>query len=84
VEFALGEQEVRLRVVDSGCGIPPDQLEDVFEPFVQAVSGAAAHEGVGLGLAISRDLARRMGGDIEVESAPGRGSAFTLRLPRAG
>jgi signal transduction histidine kinase len=73
---------VRLRVSDTGIGIPEDRKRTIFEPFVQA--GRAlnrTHEGVGLGLAISRDLARAMGGDITVESEVGRGSVFTVSLP---
>jgi signal transduction histidine kinase len=64
---------VRVRESDTGRGFPPDQAERVFEPFVQ-VDRHRTHEsqqGVGLGLAISRDLARGMGGDIVAESAPG-------------
>ncbi|MGZ8378781.1 MAG: ATP-binding protein, partial [Gemmatirosa sp.] len=62
-----------------------DQLERIFEPFVQ-VDRHRTHEsqqGVGLGLAISRDLARGMGGDLTAESTPGVGSTFTLTLPAA-
>jgi PAS domain S-box-containing protein len=76
---------LRVHVTDSGRGIPPDQLERVFEPFVQ-VDRHRTHEsqqGVGLGLAISRELAQGMGGDLTVESTPGVGSTFTLTLPRA-
>jgi signal transduction histidine kinase len=76
---------VRVHVTDRGRGIPPDQLERVFEPFVQ-VDRHRTHEsqqGVGLGLAISRELAQGMGGDLTVESTPGVGSTFTLTLPRA-
>ena len=77
---------VQLRVIDQGAGIPPDQLDRIFEPFVQLPRDSAAttaKAGVGLGLAISRDLAHAMGGDLTVESEPGRGSTFTLDLPAA-
>ena len=75
---------VQVRVRDTGVGIPADQLERIFEPFVQ-VDRHRTHEsqqGVGLGLAISRDLARGMGGDLMVESVVGVGSTFILTLPR--
>jgi signal transduction histidine kinase len=74
---------VRLRVTDTGRGIADVHLDRVFEPFVQ-VDRHLTHnsqQGVGLGLAISRDLARGMGGDLTVESTVGRGSTFTLTLP---
>ncbi|WP_420127494.1 ATP-binding protein [Longimicrobium sp.] len=75
---------VCLRVQDSGIGIAPEQLERIFEPFVQVESGyTRRHEGAGLGLAISRRFARWMGGDLTVESTPGTGSVFTLWLPAA-
>ena len=80
---AVGEH-VEIAVHDTGCGIDAAQLERIFEPFVQVDSRAASRsEGVGLGLAISRDLARGMGGDLAATSTVGRGSTFTLRLPRA-
>jgi PAS domain S-box-containing protein len=71
-------------VIDTGAGIPADKLETIFEPFVQlGRSLSSAHEGMGLGLAISRDLARAMSGDLTVMSRVGVGSTFTLTLTRA-
>ena len=69
---------------DAGVGIPPEKLEVVFEPYVQldATRDARAN-GWGLGLAISRDMARAMGGDLSATSTPGAGAAFALRLPRS-
>jgi signal transduction histidine kinase len=84
LECARAGGTVKLRVSDTGIGIPEDRMRSIFEPFVQG--GRAlnrTHEGVGLGLAISRDLARAMGGDITVESEVGRGSVFTVSLPSA-
>ncbi len=75
---------VLVRVRDTGRGIPEDKLDSIFEPFTRVESThTRTTEGTGLGLAISRDLARAMGGDLTVESAPGRGSVFTVILPRA-
>ncbi|MFN3229421.1 MAG: ATP-binding protein [Asticcacaulis sp.] len=69
-------------VQDSGCGITPDVLNHLFEPFTQASAQTArTHGGTGLGLTISLGLARLMGGDIRVDSAPGEGSSFTVDLP---
>ena len=74
---------VRAQVADTGVGIPKDQLERIFDPFVQVDSGnTRVSEGVGLGLAISRDMAKLMEGDVTVESEPGKGSIFTLDLPK--
>ncbi len=75
---------VRIRVRDTGIGIPPEKLGVIFEPFVQVRADLTrTAEGAGLGLAISRDLARGMGGDLTAESTPGVGSTFTLMLPSA-
>jgi PAS domain S-box-containing protein len=74
---------VRVEVADTGRGIPPERLETIFEPFVQ-IDRHLTHEsqqGVGLGLAISRDLARAMGGDLTVRSEARVGSTFRLELP---
>lgn len=77
------DEVVHIRVSDSGAGIPPDRLEDIFNPFVQVGAGRTDSKvGVGLGLAISRDLARGMHGDLTVDSTVGVGSTFTLTLPR--
>ena len=79
-----GDEDVRLSVRDTGCGIPADMLQAVFEPFVQVGrSLTSPQEGTGLGLAVSRDLARAMGGELTAESTPGEGSTFTLTLARA-
>ena len=76
---------VTLRISDTGIGIDKEKLEIIFEPFVQAnVNLADRESGIGLGLAISRDLARAMNGDVTVESTEGQRSRFTLVLPRAG
>jgi signal transduction histidine kinase len=78
------ERDVQIDVTDTGIGIPITKVERIFEPFVQAERAlSAADHGVGLGLAISRQLARAMNGDIRVVTALGRGSTFTLVLPRA-
>jgi PAS domain S-box-containing protein len=75
---------VAIGVWDTGVGIAPAKLQTVFEPFVQVGRGLSnPMDGVGLGLAISRDLARGMGGDLVAESTPDAGSTFTLLLPRA-
>ena len=77
------EHEVRFNVTDTGEGIAADKQSAIFEPFVQVKTGfTREHDGVGLGLAISRDLARAMRGDLTVSSVPGQGARFTLTLPR--
>jgi PAS domain S-box-containing protein len=82
---AADDAWVELRVRDNGVGIPPEEQERIFDPFQQVGRRLSQpQEGVGLGLAISRDLARAMAGDLTVHSTPGEGSVFTLRLPREG
>lgn len=74
---------MKIRVRDSGVGIPDDKIGAIFEPFIQLDRKlTSSQEGTGLGLAISRDLARAMGGELSAESNLGKGSAFTLELPR--
>jgi signal transduction histidine kinase len=75
---------VCVNVRDTGIGIPAAKIESVFEPFVQLQTRPSCHQGgVGLGLAISRDLARGLEGDLTATSAVGDGTTFTLTLPQA-
>jgi PAS domain S-box-containing protein len=84
MECSIGSGRVSVLVSDTGYGIPADQVERIFQPFVQIDARLTrTKEGTGLGLAISRDLARGMGGDLMVESEPDVGSTFTLTLPIA-
>ena len=83
VACAAGPDAVTISVSDTGIGISEEGLRRVFEPFFQVDARLTRTEGgVGLGLAISRDLARSMGGDLAAESTEGVGSTFRLRLPR--
>jgi PAS domain S-box-containing protein len=84
VDGTVEPDRVLVRVSDTGCGIPADKLDAVFEPFVQLHRSLTRPvDGTGLGLAISRHLARQMGGELTAASALGQGSTFTLVLPRA-
>jgi PAS domain S-box-containing protein len=80
VTWSASPDHVAVHVEDTGPGIAPDRQAAVFAPFVQD-DAAPADGSVGLGLAISRELARAMGGDLTVESAPGEGATFTVALP---
>lgn len=82
VRCSCDAERAYLHVTDTGAGIPPEKLEAIFDPFVQVDQRLVReHPGVGLGLAISRDLARGMDGDLTVASTMGEGSTFTLGLP---
>jgi adenylate cyclase len=77
-----GREWVELAVTDTGIGLTAEQQAKLFQDFTQADSlTARRYGGTGLGLALSRKLARMMGGDVTVTSEPGKGSVFTLRLP---
>jgi signal transduction histidine kinase len=80
VELRTKDGELRFDVVDRGEGIPPEQQAIIFEAFERA--GKETQRGTGLGLALSRKLARLLGGDLRVESQPGKGARFYLQLPR--
>jgi len=78
-----GRDCITIVVADTGIGMTPEQMGKLFQEFSQASSRTASkYGGTGLGLAISRRFCQMMGGDITVESEPGRGSTFTIRLPR--
>jgi signal transduction histidine kinase len=84
VECVASATVVSIEVWDTGRGIAAEHIERIFEPFVQIDRGltSPAPGGVGLGLAISRELARAMKGDLTATSTLGRGSRFALTLPR--
>jgi signal transduction histidine kinase len=81
-ETRHGRPEAVFVVEDDGPGIPAEQLDRLFQPFTQAdASTSRRFGGTGLGLALTRRLVSLLGGEITVRSAPGLGSAFTIRIP---
>ncbi len=82
LDWRVEDDSLLVRVRDTGPGIPPEKIEQIFEPFVQLrAPGSLPTGGTGLGLPISRDLARAMGGDVRATSTFGVGSMFTVTLP---
>jgi signal transduction histidine kinase len=78
LDTALVGNTVEIRVTDSGCGIPPENMQKIFEPFFTTKE---AGKGTGLGLAISHDIISKHGGEMLVQSEVGKGTTFTVRLP---
>jgi signal transduction histidine kinase len=78
---ATGAELLVVEVLDTGPGMSPAEVEGLFQPFVQTRVGIQGLGGTGLGLALSREFARLMGGDITVQSQPGKGSTFRVEIP---
>lgn len=85
VDVVVGEvgAQAVVSVQDTGVGIAPDDLATVFEPFQRGAQAHGSIEGAGIGLAVTKSLVELMGGQIDVDSTPGVGSTFSVRLPRA-
>lgn len=81
ISAGVQDQQVWIKFSDSGAGIPIEEQELIFSPFYRGDQGRRIKQGMGLGLSIARDLAVAHGGHIQLESAPGQGSQFTLWLP---
>ncbi len=79
-----GNDSVELRVADSGPGLDASRRARLFQPFERLNAHAGPIAGTGLGLALSRQLVEAMGGRIRVDSEPGQGAVFSVRLPHAG
>jgi signal transduction histidine kinase len=77
----LADNQLSVRVSDTGVSIPANEQEKIFEPFYRGSQGRRIVEGMGLGLSIARDIVSAHGGEIRVESASGAGSTFILQIP---
>ncbi|MEQ9200286.1 MAG: HAMP domain-containing sensor histidine kinase, partial [Rhodospirillales bacterium] len=77
----LPDGRVALEVWDNGIGIPPDRVDSIFEPFVRLHGDTSGPSGTGIGLALVRQVIEKLGGKIEVETEPGKGSCFRIDLP---
>ena len=75
---AISGETIRISISDTGCGIPADRVERVFDPFYTTKE---AGKGTGLGLSIAYDIVKKHNGEIQVESEPGKGTTFTVQLP---
>jgi len=75
-------EQLIVQVTDSGPGIPMEEQEKIFQPFYRGAHGRRIVQGMGLGLSIAHDIITAHGGEIDLKSAPGNGSCFTLRIPR--
>jgi signal transduction histidine kinase len=85
VRLRAADRRVHIDVRDEGLGIPPGEQADIFRQFVRGAEPKARRiRGTGIGLALVRHVARAHGGDVTVESAPGRGSTFSVQMPLAG
>jgi signal transduction histidine kinase len=84
IRFLTRADELAIQIRDYGIGIPPEKLRTIFDSFYQ-VDGhlARVHQGMGVGLTLTRKLVQGAGGRLEVESTPGKGSKFTLVFPKA-
>ena len=80
VGVSIANRQLSISVKDTGCGMTPDELQTVFNAFTR-LPGAQGKEGVGLGLTITREIVTLLGGEINVQSAKGKGSTFTVSLP---
>jgi signal transduction histidine kinase len=85
LEAKCFEEQVRIDIIDTGIGIPAEDLESVFEEFFRAGNARKNEkDGTGLGLSIVKQIVERHGGEISVQSLEGQGSTFTVILPKDG